>query len=111
MAQQSLQASFPEAWQRFRTWRILHWLSWLGVIGVTGICIAFNPTRFMWWPDGIFIMGSFVFVAITYGNLRYMRCPRCHKDFFFLLLFYPIFLREGCYHCGLPIYSHDDAQT
>jgi hypothetical protein len=108
MADQSLEASYPEIFQEFRTWRMLHWISHLAVFGVGTICIAFG--HFAVWPDAIFIMGSFVFVAITYAKLRWLRCPRCHKDFFFLLHFYPIFLREGCYFCGLAIYR-DDATT
>jgi hypothetical protein len=114
MAEQSLQDTFPEVWQRFRTWRILHGIAWGAFAAISAFCIVSGVAfhlPFAWWPDGIFIMGSLVFVAFTYGNLRYMRCPRCHKDFLFLLHFYPIFLREGCYHCGLRIYTDDDAQT
>ena len=116
MPDQSLQSSFPEVWQEFRTWRILHWISWIALFLVGGICIAFqlafNPTgATVWWPDGLFIMGCAVLVAITWAKLRYIRCPRCQKDFFGMLPYYPIFLREGCYHCGLRIYSDDDAQA
>jgi len=114
MRDQSLQEDFPDVWQEFRTCRILHGISWVFFIAISVFCIvagvAFN-LPFGWWPDGIFIMGSALFISFTYGKLRYLRCPRCHKDFFFLLHFYPIFLREGCWHCGLPICSDDDAQA
>jgi hypothetical protein len=110
MPSQSLQASFPDVFQKFRTWRVLIWISWCALFGVTAICIAFGR-RFGLWPNYIIILGCFAFAVSTWAKLRYLLCPRCHKDFFRWLELYPIFLREGCWHCGLPIYRADNPPT
>src|SRR5690348_13504036 len=94
MAGQSLEANFPDAWQEFRTWRVLHWISWIAFIVVSGICIAFDykSTNFPFWPDGMVIFGCLAFVAFSRAKLRNIRCPRCHRNFFPWLRLFPIFL-------------------
>jgi len=110
----SLERDYPKVWRDFRTRRMIHGLSWLAFAGVSAICIVSGVMFHLplsSWPDVISILASAALVSVTYFWLRSLRCPRCHKDFFFMLAIYPIFLRDGCWHCGLSIYHHDAAQT
>ena len=96
---QSLQRTFPEAWRDFSRKRLLYWLSVACLfLGVIAVC-AVRPISALFWPRLIVIAVLLSVSAYAYGELFSFACPRCHKAF---LLFWPIYLRSGCAHCGLP---------
>jgi hypothetical protein len=102
---ESLQRTFPESWREFWGKRIFYWFT-LALFFGSGWFFTTTQLSITSWPVLLTLLILIAVWAYAGGELSSFHCPRCHKRFFFPII-WPIFLQHCCAHCGLPKYPHD----